>query len=156
MEEVIVPTEIELVWYSSKDILADLVRDLFDEKVVDNPELLKGLFGGGHLGELVFKLGHAGRGYEEFPQLITLKDLEDSEFDADYALKTTIKASNLLQQLATIIEDFLRTESKRQHQRHIDLMRTLADYSVEDKVRLVLEPYLEQGNPYELESFSFY
>lgn len=162
MRETTVPTEIELEWPSSKEALATLIRNLSDEKRMDTHELRdKGYVGGGYLEGFIYDLGHSGRGLDDFPPILTIKDLEDSEFyetgyPEEQGLKTTINASKLLQQLATPIKEFLQTKPETGYQRYVDSLQTLADCSADDRIRLVLEPgFSGQKNRYMLESFSF-
>ncbi len=143
------PARVEVNWRASKEPLARFVRLLYDR---DSSGSQRESFykeippGGIPLDGLLYDLGHSGRGFDEFPYIVTLDASQSREITLPYAedkgLEVDMKVADLIKQLKSQIEDFVMQHPYAQSnpEPYVTTMKTLdvlAKRADDQKVKII-------------------
>ncbi|MCL5784670.1 MAG: hypothetical protein M1142_04950 [Patescibacteria group bacterium] len=159
------------IWWgdSTSAQLAKYTRNVYEERKLASNDFRqqtrlyrKYTYGSGNPDDLLYDLGHSGRGLDSFPREIELRIPKPAEVISEYGasakgLEVELQTSSLVIQLANIAESYLQTLPLRQqdplaYSDTIKLMQILAE-SLGDKkthISLVCFGYYEPEDAYEV------
>lgn len=139
----------DLAWPAAKDQMSRLVSDLYQRiGFLD--------VGSARPPIPIHDFGHPHRGFETFPEVLTLRGLEDCKFD-EAGLKARIPAPRLLEQLHTAISEYLNSDPRLHpewYERRMATLKDAAQASAGINVNLEMRALLEERPGYRLEKYT--
>lgn len=135
--------EIKIEYRASKLPLVDLVKNLYDDLIRSDRSFFEEVnMAGMKANDLIFTIGHIGRGMEDFQKNITLKT---SQSLSDNPKEIELTVPNLMKQISEQIKPYLSTHRYAQRNSEffkaaLQTFESIAERTENKKAKIRLEP----------------